>query len=263
MSANKGSFSIPLNLIAPDYNPGDQFFTVQSIRGVKGPAKDASGNIVGMGDLMVVAHSDTTLPCQVFEVTGTPEASQIPRADNAKWNPNGFPNKIYKVSGNSGPVLINLGNARDISYSISNSGDLVATRMGLSSDSSVTYSASTLFNNIVQLAALYGKDTNGDGSVDTWDKITPKVDDNAAWLQIIAVRVALVSRSTNREKLPVTFGNPEWNVGTADTVAGTKTCASGSGKCLTLDVKGLTDWNYYRYKVFDTVIPLRNMLWKS
>jgi type IV pilus assembly protein PilW len=41
-------------------------------------------------------------------------------------------------------------------------------------------------------------------------------------------------------------------------------CAAGAGACqLPLPLSHLSDWQYYRYKVFDTAIPLRNMLWNG
>lgn len=115
---------------------------------------------------------------------------------------------------------------------------------------------------IVNLQALYGKDTNGDKVIDTYDTTTPST--AAAWLQVIAVRVALVSRSMEFEREEVTSSLPEWDVGAAIAVSGAVDCASGSGgKCVQIKVDNLTNWKHYRYKVYDTLIPLRNMLWNS
>ena len=112
---------------------------------------------------------------------------------------------------------------------------------------------------------MYGKETTGAtpplGVVDTWDNITPTT--NAGWRQVVAVRLAVVARSATYEKEVVTTANPTWDVGSVIPVTGAVTCPSGTGKCLSLKVDGLTDWQHYRYKVFDTVIPLRNMLWNS
>lgn len=59
-------------------------------------------------------------------------------------------------------------------------------------------------------------------------------------------------------------GNVEWDVGTAIAITGTVNCNSGSGgQCLQIKVDHLADWQRYRYKVFDTLIPLRNILWNS
>jgi type IV pilus assembly protein PilW len=37
-----------------------------------------------------------------------------------------------------------------------------------------------------------------------------------------------------------------------------------SGGCFTMTnpVDG-TDWHYYRYRVYETVVPLRNMIWSN
>jgi len=81
---------------------------------------------------------------------------------------------------------------------------------------------------------------------------------------VLAVRVALVARSSQYEKSEVTASEPEWNLGSAATVTGSANCTSVSGsKCLTLKISNLVDWKHYRYKVYDTVIPLRNVLWNS
>lgn len=253
IAGNKSSFSVPINLVTPAYSPGTKVFTVSSVRGVKGPVFDASGKVIATGDLMVAA-TDAAHPCQVFEVTADPSVAAVDRADTANWNPANFPDQTYGY----GSVLVNLGNTRDIAYSILN-GDLAQTSFVLATDGTASYQSFTLFNNIVQLQALYGKDTNADGSIDLWDKTTPT--SNALWLQVIAVRVALLSRSTQREKDVVTFANPQWDVGNGNPVAGSVTC--GSSQCLSLKIDNLTDWGHYRYKMFDTVIPLRNMLWKS
>jgi type IV pilus assembly protein PilW len=253
VAGNKNSFSVPINLVNPAYAPGAKFFNVSSVRGVQGPILNESGNVVATGDLMVVA-TDSTTPCQVFEVTADPAGSAVNRDDTANWNTANFPDQGYAY----GSVLVNLGNLRDVAFSVQNE-DLVQTSFILAKDGTASYQNFTLFNNIVQLQALYGKDVNGDGSVDSWDKTTPV--SNAEWMQVIAVRVALVSRSTQREKEVVTSSNPQWDVGTGNPVTGAATC--GTSKCLTLKIDNLTDWDHYRYKVFDTVIPLRNMLWKS
>lgn len=253
IASNKNSFSVPINLVTPAYAPGATAFTVASVRGVKGPVFDASGNVVATGDLMVAA-TDSTTACQIFEVTADPSGAAVDRADTANWNPAMYPNVGYGF----GSVLVNLGKFRDVTYSVSN-GDLLQGSLVLATDGTASYQTFTMYNNIVQLQAFYGKDTNNDGSVDSWDKTTPTT--NAQWLQVIAVRLALLSRSTQREKVPVTFANPQWDVGTANPVAGAATC--GTSKCITLKIDNLTDWDHYRYKMFDTVVPLRNMLWKS
>ena len=253
IASNKKSFSIPIRVTAPAYTAGATAFNVASVRGVKGPVLDASGNSLAPGNLMVAALDGVTA-CQIFEVTANPTGSQVPRADTINWNAASYPSNSYT----DGAVLVNLGSLSDATYAVVN-GDLVQTTFILSGNGTASYQTFTLYNNIVQLKALYGKDTNGDGSVDIWDTTTPTT--NAGWLQVIAVRLAILSRSNQKEKVPVTFSNPTWDVGTADTVTGSAAC--GTSKCISLKVDNLTDWSYYRYKMFDTTVPLRNMLWTS
>ena len=103
------------------------------------------------------------------------------------------------------------------------------------------------------------------GPIDSYDNVTPTT--NAGWLQVMAIRVAVVARSGQYEKDAVTSVDQNstgilWDVGTAAPVAGSATC-HGTSKCLTLKLDSTANWTNYRYKVYDTVIPLRNLLWKS
>lgn len=262
IASGKSSFAIPTAL-AGTYAPGvsatSQTFPAITNVGIQGQTLDASGIVTGPGDLMVAA-TDASSDCEMFEVTGKgkPSGSNIPRSDAAsRWNPTGFPTRTY----NAGALLVNMGQPMDATYSIVNNSLRVTSLHIDTGTGAPSYDASPveLYPDIVQLQALYGKDTNADGQVDTWDNTTPTT--NAGWLQVIAVRVALVTRSSQYEKDEVTAANPQWDLGTAATAPTAAGC--GSSKCLTLKVDTPTDWKHYRYRVFETVIPLRNMLWNS
>lgn len=260
IASNKTSFSVPISIVSPAYAPGDLLFSVASVRGVQGPRFDASsGAMLASGDLMVAATNATT-SCQLFEVTADPAGAQVNRADTGNWNPANYPTIGY----GNGSLLVNLGSLRDVTYFVQN-GDLMQRSFVLAANGTASYQNFTLFNNIVQFQAFYGKDTDADGAVDLWDKVTPTT--NAGWLQVLAVRVAVLSRSTQREKEVVTFSDPLWDVGAVNTVdnsaSGNPVVSCGASRCIKLKIGGLTDWDHYRYKLFDTVIPLRNMLWTS
>lgn len=250
LASSKSTYSVPTRVIAPSYDPSLEAkkyaFPVNSELGVEG------------GDLMLAAKNGTTT-CEVFRVSVTPAtAQQIDRKDDdAGWNPVGFPTAVY----GDGDAIVNLGTLVDNTYAIGAGNALQQTRFVLSDAGAPSYTAPTeLFPNVVNLQAFYGKDTDGDGSIDTYDKVTPTTP--AGWQQVLAVRIALVARSAHYEKDEVTTANPLWTVG--DTPAMTPAPADcATGKCVTLQVDTLADWKHYRYKVFDTVIPLRNMVWKS
>jgi len=108
--------------------------------------------------------------------------------------------------------------------------------------------ASTAVDGIVQLQAEYGKDTDGNGDVDKWDNVTPA---NAAeWASVIAVRIAVVARSQNPEKInpafvcDTTINPPQWK---------------GN---VNISLAADPNWQCYRYRVFETIVPIRNQIWK-
>jgi type IV pilus assembly protein PilW len=259
ISSGKASYSIPLRVIAPGYDPanamGNQRFAVASVRGVEGPQVDASGTQISRGDLMVAALS-STVPCEMFRVTANPVGAFVPKADDVGgWNAVGFPITAH----GAGSLLVNMGEPVDNTYTITNNA-LTVTSLRIAANSTPSYEGPVeLYPNIVNLQAMYGKDSDFDGSVDVWNTTAPT--NNSEWRQVIAVRLALVARSTQFEKEDVTAANPLWDVGTAVNVADTVNC--GASKCLRLRVDMLPDWQRYRYRVFDTIIPLRNMLWNS
>ena len=105
----------------------------------------------------------------------------------------------------------------------------------------------------MQLKAQYGKDTNDDGQVDSFDSTQPTT--SAEWAQIVAVRVAVVARSSLMEK-------PNATTGLCDTTtAASVNMPTWSGG--TFDLSANADWQCYRYKTFETTVPLRNMIWKQ
>ena len=78
----------------------------------------------------------------------------------------------------------------------------------------------------------------------------------------MTLRIAVAARSATHEKEDVTTGAAMWDVGDTTSIGGTVDC--GASRCLPLrlDHAG-DDWKRYRYKVFETLVPLRNVLWKS
>src|SRR6266700_5490772 len=148
-------------------------------------------------------------------------------------------------------------------------------------------------DNIVHMRALYGLDDGindgvtvtynvslakkGDGIVDryvdaaTFNALLAAAPPPAPtpWANLIAVRIAVVSRSALPEKpssgklsdpcdaTPIT-AEPQWT--------GTPWAAS-LGYNTRLDVSASVaapdSWTCYRYRVFETTIPLRNWIWKA
>jgi len=256
LSSGTKRFAVPMRAIPPYYNPEDQNPGGPSF-GV--PVSSALG--VQKGDL-VANIVDSTQPCEVFEVTDEPAAGRLPREDNGRWNSNKFPTlALTKTS-----FVVNLGQLNAKRFGVTNN-TLWARDYDLSKRD--WSDPQELQAGVVNMQALYGKDTNADGRVDRFDTVTPTT--NAEWEQVLAVRLAVVVRSGQYERNPVTDnasgdldGELWWDVGRgkAVTVDGAVDCLSGS-KCLKLKVNFAdnAEWKHYRYKVFDTVVPLRNMVW--
>lgn len=241
LSSSKTSYSVPTRVVPPAYAVGGTAFPVTSALGVEA------------NDLALVA-TNAADPCWVFQVTSSPTPASIPRADN-NWNGSGYPDRAY----GDGSVLVNLGRLIDNQYEV-NGNVLQISSFDVTAPS--TRNVQDIQAGIVNMRAYYGKDTDNDGVVDAFDTTTPTT--NAQWVQVLAVRVVLVARSEQYEKEAVTFAAPSVDVGTTPPTAGATTC--GTSACITLGVSHLgtgTEWQHYRYKTFDTVIPLRNMLWGS
>jgi type IV pilus assembly protein PilW len=125
--------------------------------------------------------------------------------------------------------------------------------------------AEALADGIVQLQAQYGKDTSvvADGSVDAWDTTAPITPDD--WSRVLALRIAVVARSTLPEKPPADgicrdVNDPDDPIKPLTDPTKRLKWAGGA-----LDVTYLTtaatDWTCYRYRVFETLVPLRNLIW--
>jgi len=127
---------------------------------------------------------------------------------------------------------------------------------------------SAVADNIVHMRAQYGVDDGvgdgsvafgggifvaGDGLVDRF--VSPAVFNallpTPPWQSLIAVRLAIVARSALAEK-------PTGAGGTCETTMIPPTWSGGN-----FDLSADPDWQCYRYRVFETTVPLRNWIWRS
>lgn len=137
------------------------------------------------------------------------------------------------------------GNLTMCDYTLNDCGD--ATQVNPVLNTAVWTSVA---DGVVSLRAQYGHDTTVpmDGIVDAYDQISPVSACN--WAKTSAVRIALVVRNGKFEKDAVTgvaggAPTPTWD-GNANTPIN---LAAGGGS-----------WKNYRYKVFQTTVPLRNII---
>jgi type IV pilus assembly protein PilW len=194
------------------------------------------------GDLIVVAEAG--LDCTLAETTGVPGGGL---SDNVIHNNGDYTNAagvhgdaVYNKPGglgvayNAGAKVFNLGSGPTLNtYSVTNE--------ALTVQANLTATTVTIAENIVNLQAVYCKDlVNTPPSVfNTCDATAP-----ASWDQAGMVRIGLLSQSAKPERdCNVTASsNIPWSGGT-------------------FDISTIPDWNCYRYKVFQSTIPLRNLIW--
>lgn len=239
LQGRTSGFSVPM-ILTEDHPKTTAYFTVASTLGA------VASNMM----IVVPKVQGASTWCTLFNATNDASATEttlsttrLPHAAGAggKWNQSAiFPDAGYL----SGSYVLNMGSMVYRSYSVDSTLNFAVTELSPTTGGTNTQE---LFPQIVNLQAMYGKDTDGDGVVDRYDTTTPTT--NAGWLQVLAIRVAVVARSNQYERDEVTASNPQWDVGATSTIA--------------LKVDNLPDWKHYRYKVYDTVIPLRNMLWNS
>ncbi|HEY6508876.1 MAG TPA: PilW family protein, partial [Vicinamibacterales bacterium] len=129
---------------------------------------------------------------------------------------------------------------------------------------------------IVHLKAEYGMDdgkNNGtvdralykaeDGMVDNFTTVSPDLTKPEEWTRVRSVRLAIVSRSLTPDRPPCS-ATPAFSADTADDTYPVR-WARGPDAPLgrPIDVSTTADWQCYRYRVYETTVPLRNMIWRQ
>ncbi len=148
-------------------------------------------------------------------------------------------------------ALVNLGPANSLGrvrYSVDVTTRALRTQQQLPTAGPVN----PVLGDIVNLKAQYGLDTDGDGIVETWQQATGGVwsaanlpaQPLATLRQIQSVRIAVVARSPQYEKQQVTMGPLLLLDGT-------------------ISIALTADQQHYRYRVLETIVPLRNALWNA
>jgi type IV pilus assembly protein PilW len=199
--------------------------------------------------LVIVAQGTT---CALYQITSVEQPTSNLVHTGGPWNP-GVSN-LPKFD--AGATVFNLGTPVWRTYSINATANAhqlqVADAIGLLTGATPTQQ---LIDDIVDLQAEYGKNTDNDPNniVDAWSPVAPA--SAVEWQQVVAVRFAVLARSGNFEK-PSNPGDPC----SATTVAPTWSGSGTASSVLTIP-GGLP--SCYRYRVFETVIPLRNMIWRA
>lgn len=146
-----------------------------------------------------------------------------------------------------------LGTWNDINYAVDNAGNLARNN-------------TPLVSGIVNLQAQYGISAAGLANADpAFNTVVQWVEPTGTWaapsvadrIRIKAIRIAVIARNAKMEVSDVT--DP------CNQMTNTGLCAwadSASGVAPVVDLSNSdSNWQRYRYRVFETVIPLRNVIW--
>ena len=217
------------------------------IQGMTGATADITTNNrfgFGVGDLIVVGEPGQ--PCSVAQVSGLPMgAAQTNDLSHANTGATRFNSATgVAMAYTAAARVLTLGQAP------ANNAYTIDSAFKLQMTSNLTGDAVAVADDIVDMKAQYGKDTDGDTFVDTYDNVTPTTP--AGWAQVRAIRIAVLARSALLEKNPVTQGG-SITLWATSTVAPTTT-----GPTHALAAADL----YYRYKVYETIVPIRNVIWQ-
>ncbi len=242
-SSNKSSWSVPVRVITSHSQAATEFNTNATVG-------------IAQGDLMIAYESIGGVPtCTLFQVDNAdPVLNPLVHAAGS-WNGN---SAIFPASGYStDALLLNTGSFQSHDYSLDANGNLNFADYASATNTS---SSQVLSPDIVNLQAEYGFDTRPgpqtDSQADTWSAVMIDADasgtagDAGDIQRIYAVRFAVVARSGLMEK-------PDPATGVCNTTTASPAWTGGA-----IDLTGLANWQCYRYKTFETVVPLRNMLWR-
>jgi type IV pilus assembly protein PilW len=201
-----------------------------------------------LGDLVLVTQGSTCMLTQITQVQTSASHLQH-NPGGSDWNPVGGGSLLPGFT--AGANLFDLGNPTWRTYSIA------GNRLQVSELLMAVSAGATplqLVDDIVDLQAEYGQDLNNDGVVSSaeWTTVSPTT--GTGWQQVIAIRIGVLARSPNYVK-------PEPAGANCDATTAQPTWAGGSFAAKNFTTATSQD-RCYKYRVFETIIPLRNMIWR-
>lgn len=221
-------------------------------------------SVTGFADGDVVLAVDSaTGNCTVMLVTQVQGAAlklQHNPGATTTYNPSvSFQSTNAWPAYSSGSKIFKVGQLVSHAYTV-NTGNQLALTDYSTPNASAT---SILAPDIVKLKAQYGIANAGSQDVNHWVSATAaagwSILDRNNVKRIKAIRLVIVARSSKKEGTNVT--------GTCTNVSGgvnNGPCAwsdSAADPAPLIDLSSNADWQKYRYRVYQTIIPIRNVIW--
>ncbi len=160
----------------------------------------------------------------------------------------------------TGSAAVNIGALRHRRYAVDN-----RQRLQMDSFNAVSglWTGSTLAAGVASLQLQYGFDARAGTppmpQVSVWSDEPVDADGNgsigaADWRRLLALRIAIVTRSAQRKDGPCDAAAPAWLAANP---------ASGALELTPIRVDHLPDWRCWRYRVLQAEVPLRNQIWSD
>jgi type IV pilus assembly protein PilW len=287
------------DVILVSYGIADDFVTgIPADQPVGGQAGDyvVSGNwdAFRAGDVVVAYQPGSA--CVMGDITGVNAAagncggaSGSPQANLLKHGTSSFQNSynacanatpVHNASGgvrdasgtpvpalsqSAGGLLYNLGGLPAVKVFAVHGGNLTTCNM-MTQDCSNVANYTTLVTGIVSLRAVYGQDTDVpiDGRINLWTRNA--LASSANVMSTLAVALEVTAKSTLKEKPSSgTTCDTTTNAARPDKTQdwfGPALISDSTSAGAQIDLStSAADWECYRYKLFQTSVPLRNMIW--
>jgi type IV pilus assembly protein PilW len=238
LSSGKAQSLTAAQLIAP-YAVGSDVMMVNSTLGMT------------IGDRLLLYESGNT-QCPLIGVTDIPIGEYRIRHSALP------PGLLTATAYQEGAAVINLGAIRLNRYTINANNQLVMERYDAEADQ---WQGSAFASDVVSLQAQLGYDArttlSGALRVTRWSAVSFDANANGTvgdaddLRRILAVRIAVVSRSAERSDQGCSSPMPTWRAANEKTDVMEET---------SIAVNTILDWGCYRYRVLQTEIPLRNLI---
>lgn len=209
---------------------------------------------VGMsaGDYLLL-QADGQPDCALLQIASLGAGSSyvvMPRTVNGL-----LPGVVFAI----GSAAVNVGALRFRRYAVATQ----QLRMESFDVASGLWTGATLADGVASLQLQYGFDARAGmqpvPQVSRWSDDVIDADGNgvidaADWRRLLALRMAIVTRSAQRKDGPCDAGEPQWLAG-----------APGNGALVATPIRvdHLPDWRCWRYRVLQTEVPLRNQIWSD
>ena len=197
-----------------------------------------------------ITNSTATLPYQVALGAGTGGITDGGKGFNVgDWvipNQSGVtnPNNLYQVVANAASNVVAVtGAPPSLVYVPTNPAVPILFNLGLT-PSLLVYG---VINRSLSVCDYFRNDCTNTAN---WSQLAGDVYAlRAVCASATSVRIALVTRNAQYDPAVVTTANPTWNGNVA--IVTTPATAWGA------------NWNHYRYKIFESVVPVRNAIWSG